>query len=573
MSSSQDRLPSHLKKYVVSQHYDLYTPEEQATWRYLLRQLQDFLSQSAHPCYLEGLAKTGISIEQIPKISEMDSLLQKFGWGAVPVSGFIPPAAFMEFQSLGILPIACDMRSLDHFLYTPAPDIVHEAAGHAPILIHPEYAAYLKSYAQVAKKAIISKEDLNQYNAIRKLSDLKENPSSKPEEIDEAERNLNEINLGISHVSEAALLSRMNWWTAEYGLVGSLQDPHIYGAGLLSSLGESRDCLKSNVKKIPLDVGCVETSYDITEPQPQLFVAPDFHHLTEVLDQFSQTMAYKRGGLYGLELAKKAQSVNTVELDSGLQISGVLESFISNKEEIEFLKFSGPSQLSFKDQQLPGHSKDFHSHGYSTPLGPLKDIGKALHELTPDELKSLGLVQGKKVHLIYLSGFEVQGVVESLFSHHSLFLVLSLKDCTVNRKDEVYFRPEWGQFDLACGYKVVSVFGGPADRESYGEMEDFSAERVPAKNFSADKLQLFKVYEEVASERKKALSTEHDIETLWKRFKSLSQPTWLLGLEIFELAQKLGQTSLSHKIWQELLNQFPSAQPALQDGARLAQEL
>src|SRR5690606_28585754 len=115
--------------------------------------------------------KTGISDDQIPRIDEMDRKLSEFDWGAVPVSGFIPPAAFMEFQSLGILPIASDMRSLDHIGYTPAPDIVHEAAGHAPILINPEFASYLKRYAEVARNAIVSRADMRQYAAIRALSD------------------------------------------------------------------------------------------------------------------------------------------------------------------------------------------------------------------------------------------------------------------------------------------------------------------------------------------------------------------------------------------------------------------
>ena len=178
-----ENLPNHLKKYVVDQNYDRYTPIDQATWRYILRQLKDFLSKNAHECYLEGLEKTGISSEEIPKISEMNKKLKNFGWQAVPVSGFIPPAAFMELQSLSLLPIASDMRSLDHLLYTPAPDIVHEAAGHAPILVNTEYAEYLKAYAQVAKKSIISKDDLEIYEAIRNLSDIKENSSSTEQEI------------------------------------------------------------------------------------------------------------------------------------------------------------------------------------------------------------------------------------------------------------------------------------------------------------------------------------------------------------------------------------------------------
>ena len=76
----------------------------------------------------------------------MNEKMNKFGWGAVAVRGFIPPEIFMEFQALGILPIACDMRSSEHLTYTPAPDIVHESAGHNPIIINEEYAHYLKEY-------------------------------------------------------------------------------------------------------------------------------------------------------------------------------------------------------------------------------------------------------------------------------------------------------------------------------------------------------------------------------------------------------------------------------------------
>ena len=92
-------LPSHLKKYVVEQNYEKYSPVDHAVWRFILRQLKSFLSKHAHECYLEGLQKTGIEIERIPKISDISEKLSKFGWRAIPVSGFIPPAAFMELQS------------------------------------------------------------------------------------------------------------------------------------------------------------------------------------------------------------------------------------------------------------------------------------------------------------------------------------------------------------------------------------------------------------------------------------------------------------------------------------------
>jgi phenylalanine-4-hydroxylase len=70
----------------------------------------------------------------------MNDILGTIGWGAVAVDGFIPPAAFMEFQAYKVLVIACDMRQIHHIEYTPAPDIVHEAAGHAPIIVDREYS-------------------------------------------------------------------------------------------------------------------------------------------------------------------------------------------------------------------------------------------------------------------------------------------------------------------------------------------------------------------------------------------------------------------------------------------------
>ena len=77
----------------------------------------------------------------------------------------------------------------------------------------------------------------------------------------------------------------MNWWTVEYGLIGDIKCPQIYGAGLLSSVSESQNCLSKEVKKIPFSLDCINTSYDITEPQPQLFVTPNFEKLSEVLDE------------------------------------------------------------------------------------------------------------------------------------------------------------------------------------------------------------------------------------------------------------------------------------------------
>lgn len=344
MATALENIPKHLRKYIVEQNYDRYTSEDQEVWRFIMRQLRSFLIKNAHAAYTNGLTQTGISTEEIPHISIMDEKLKNFGWRAVAVSGFIPPAAFMEFQANAILPIACDMRTVDHILYTPAPDIVHEAAGHAPILIDPEFSNYLKNYAEVASKSIISSEDLALYEAIRNLSDVKENPHSTKEEIELADRNLKIAIEKMTFVSEAQLLGRMNWWTAEYGLIGDMNNPKIFGAGLLSSIGESRQAL-TKPKLIPLTIECLDYSYDITELQPQLFVAKNFQELNNVLNQLADTLSFKKGGRYGLDKALQAKSVCTIILSNGISYSGILLDYNIEGDSLAYLKFKGPLQI------------------------------------------------------------------------------------------------------------------------------------------------------------------------------------------------------------------------------------
>src|SRR5688572_29496205 len=87
-------IPAHLKRYVVQQDYAQYNEVDQAVWRFVLLQTYSRLRDTAHPAYQSGLAQTGISVERIPRIEEMNAALAPFGWGAVCVDGFIPPRAF-----------------------------------------------------------------------------------------------------------------------------------------------------------------------------------------------------------------------------------------------------------------------------------------------------------------------------------------------------------------------------------------------------------------------------------------------------------------------------------------------
>lgn len=585
-----NQLPRHLRKYIVEQDYAKYTPVDHAVWRFILRQLRAYLGRHAHDVYLQGLKDTGIEVERIPRIADISAHLEKFGWRALPVSGFIPPAAFMELQSLGVLPIASDMRSLDHLEYTPAPDIVHEAAGHAPILVHPEFAAYLRQYAQVARKAILSRQDLKQYEAIRELSDLKENPDSTPAQIEAATARLNEVNANMGEISEAGELSRMNWWTAEYGLIGSLDNPKIFGAGLLSSVGESRWCLGPNVKRLPLTVECIRQTYDITEPQPQLFVAADFPHLSAVLEEMAANMAFRLGGRRGFEKAVRAESVNTIELNSGLQISGQWTEAqwdpadgAANPRRAIFVKAVGPAQLALGDRELKDQGPGQHPEGFSTPLGAFaKFPGRCPSTLSDAELAAAGLRAGERARLELASGFVVEGVLSRVTrAEDGRLLLLTWTDCRVTAAGKTYFEPAWGVFDQAVGLEIVSVYGGPADTANYGERDDFVAARVPPRTPSELERTKHRHYQELRELRESDLqgaALVAKLEPLVAAHARSFPQDWLLKLEGLELilSRASAGTEALQAAWTADLERVAAANPrfaqSIRDGLALAAE-
>src|SRR5262249_18829181 len=141
--------------------------------------------------------------------------------------------------------------------------------------------------------------------------------------------------------SEAAWLSRLYWWTAEYGLVGELSDYRMYGAGLLSSLGESHSCHAPSVKKRRLDETCIHVGYDITRPQPELFVPRDFEQLDEVLDRVAKLLAAERGGALALERAERSQELASLRFSSGAWAIGVLGAVGPSFAEPAWLELAG----------------------------------------------------------------------------------------------------------------------------------------------------------------------------------------------------------------------------------------
>tara|TARA_Y100001935_G_scaffold98645_1_gene82012 strand:+ start:1493 stop:3247 length:1755 start_codon:yes stop_codon:yes gene_type:complete len=531
------KLPKSLHSFIVKQPYKEYTFQNQAVWRYVMRLNVDFLKNVAHKSYINGLKLTGISIDEIPRMEGMNRILKDIGWAAVAVDGFIPPNAFMAFQAHNVLVISSEIRTIDHIGYTPAPDIIHEAAGHAPIIANAEYSEYLRRFGELGSKAISSDEDDKIFDAIRELSILKENPNSTTEDINNATRKVEEMQKNVGELSEMAKIRNLHWWSVEYGLIGDIDNPKIYGAGLLSSIEESKDCLSQSIKKIPYSIKAAETNFDITSAQPYLFVTPTFSHLSYVLEKFANQMCVRVGGLSSVEKVIESKKIGTIELSTGIQISSVFTRVISNDDKPIYIQSSSPTALSNNYKELIGHGTDYHKDGFGSPLGKLEGINLAIEDMSPKDLKAYGIIEGEYVELKFEGGILVRGVIiTGKRDIKGKIQLISFKDCSVKYKDEILFEPDWGIYDMAVGKDVVSVFAGPADDDSFLDNYKLPTSTSEQIVYDDKSLHLHKLYAEVKEIRQSGGNIElQKISGIYNQIISNYHDEWLILLEIYEV--------------------------------------
>ena len=530
-----ERLPAHLKQFIKPQDYKDYTPINQAVWRYVMRKNVSYLSKVAHESYLNGLEKTGLEIENIPNMYGMNRILKEIGWAAVAVDGFIPPNAFMEFQAYNVLVIASDIRQLEHIEYTPAPDIIHEGAGHAPIIANPEYAEYLRRFGEIGCKAISSSYDYEMYEAIRLLSIVKEAENTPQSVIDAAEKAVNDLQNQSVEMSEMAQIRNLHWWTVEYGLIGTVENPKIYGAGLLSSIGESAWCMTDKVKKIPYDISAANQIFDITKPQPQLYVTPDFAHLSFVLEEFANKMALRTGGLSGINKLINSKALGTIELSTGLQISGVFSNVIEFDGKPVYVQTTGKTALANREKELVGHGTNYHAAGFGSPIGKLKGINLAIEDMSPKDLMAYGIYEGKTVTLEFEGDIKVTGdIITGSRNLQGAIIIISFENCTVTHQNTVLFQPEWGIFDMAVGKKVVSAFSGPADCNSFDMITHLPNSKTIKAEKTPEREELESYYSEIRTIRENKINPDKAFE-IFKIVANKYPNDWLLSLEIAEI--------------------------------------
>ena len=227
---------------VVEQPWASYSPTDHQVWATLFERQQQLLVGRASDEFLRTQREMGMAADRIPKFDDLNRMLRKAtGWELVGVEGLLPELTFFDHLANRRFPVTWWIRRPDQLDYLSEPDLFHDLFGHVPLLMNPVFADYMAAYGAGGVKA----------------------HGIGPEAL---------VNL-----------TRLYWYTVEFGLIRQADGLRIYGAGILSSKGESIHCLESPApNRIGFDLERImRTRYRIDTYQKTYFVIDSYEQLMD----------------------------------------------------------------------------------------------------------------------------------------------------------------------------------------------------------------------------------------------------------------------------------------------------
>jgi phenylalanine-4-hydroxylase len=288
------QLPAALRRHIVPQRHDDYGPAAHATWcqlRERTAQLVHELKLWLHPDYIEGFRRLILPWSRIPTVAEVSEALAEFGWSAVCVDGYLPTKVYAGLLARRVFPVARHIRRPEHLEFSPVPDLAHDLVGHVPMLVSREHGQFLRRLATALWRAPHSPLEQLLYRANRECSALRCRRRPPPE-LQLAEARVARIQRRLGrHPSALTELGRLYLWSIEFGLLGSVSQFRIYGAGLLSSPEETRAVCRKHAPIRELSLAAAQHEFRFSELQSAYFVANDYSQLHGVLSGIEQRWA------------------------------------------------------------------------------------------------------------------------------------------------------------------------------------------------------------------------------------------------------------------------------------------
>ena len=256
----------------MKQQYELYTAENHEVWSILFGRQMENLKGRANAAYLEGIELAGFEPERIPKFSEVNERLARLtGWSIYEVPGIVADDHFFELLAEKKFPATTWIRKMSELEYLEEPDMFHDVFGHVPLLVNQPYVDFLQGISRIALKHI-------------------KNPWA------------------------VELMSRLYWFTIEFGLLNTPDGLRIYGGGILSSPGETRYALESDVpeRKVFDAVDVLRTPYRIDIMQPIYFMIERIDQLFDIahLDMMALVEQAKALGLHAPKFPPKEKQAS-----------------------------------------------------------------------------------------------------------------------------------------------------------------------------------------------------------------------------------------------------------------------
>jgi phenylalanine-4-hydroxylase len=237
-----DAPPKHANTdWTIAQNWDAFSADEHAMWDHLFARQSAMLPRRAADAFLRGIDVLKLEKPGIPDYCELNArLIAATGWQVVAVPGLVPDAVFFDHLANRRFPAGNFIRTPEQIDYLQEPDVFHDVFGHVPMLADPVFADYMQAYGQGGLRSL-------GFGALHKLA-------------------------------------RLYWYTVEFGLIREAGELRIYGAGIVSSYGESIFALDDpSPNRISFDLMRVmRTEYRIDDYQQNYFVVPSLQYLLEV---------------------------------------------------------------------------------------------------------------------------------------------------------------------------------------------------------------------------------------------------------------------------------------------------
>ena len=234
----------------TKQIYSNYTEQDFQVWSILFKRQMHHLAPVVCSEYLEALKAVKFSADKIPDFIEVNEILKMItGWSLIVVPNISPQKEFFEFLSQKKFTATCWLRTMEQLDYLEEPDMFHDVFGHVPLLSNHAYCNFFKGISEIA------------------LGHL-----DNPKVIE--------------------LLGRIYWFTIEFGLIREKDELKIYGAGIISSPGETKHCISDQSTKIDFDVATIfNTDYRTDIIQEKYFVIESFDQLYNALPEIKALLS------------------------------------------------------------------------------------------------------------------------------------------------------------------------------------------------------------------------------------------------------------------------------------------